>query len=460
MTTDQANDSPANTTGPRAALISRLTTPRRLMLAVIVVFCITLGAQIRAVWLHEGAFYAGGEVPLGGDLLAFYSAGLIVAEGDGEHLYDLDRQIAAQKQAIGDSGFDGLLPFAYPAFVAAPYALLARLPLIPAYLVVTPLMLAAVVAAVALLRPVSPTVRARPVLVTLAALASQPLAAATLGGQTVGFSLLCCAGTYAALRRDRAVTAGVRLGLLLYKPPLAVPLLALLLCRRQWRTVAVAGAVGLALFLVGVAVAGVAWPWRFLDLAGGTFAEGDAAANGMNMISLLGVAEQVFGAGSSWAWGTAGVLGLGVLVVVIQAWRGARADGHTFPLLFGLVIAGVLLLSPHALFYEACLLILPIIALLDAWQAHGRQLAAWQRSILTGAFALGFGWQFGALLGVQPVAVLPVAVAVLSWRALRQPRNGASAHAERILPRNQDFLGGITYPPRRESAHDGHLGGD
>ncbi len=265
-------------TSPSPSLIARLTTNRRLLLALGLILCITVGAQVRAVAQRDGLFYRGGEVPIGSDFTAFYSAGRILAEGDGEQLYDLDRQQATQARVLGraEGEYDKLQPFAYPAFVAAPYALLAKIPFLGAYLLTTALMLGATIAAVLILRPVSPTVHDEPLPVGLALLASQPLLATSFGGQTVGISLLCLAAAYAALRREQDIGAGIWLGLLLYKPPLAVLLLALLLWRRRWRAVTTAAAVGGALGLAGVVVAGPSWPWRFLDLAGGSFYEGDA----------------------------------------------------------------------------------------------------------------------------------------------------------------------------------------
>jgi hypothetical protein len=435
---------------PRTPLIERLTTPRRLLLIFGIIVFVTLAAQVRAVAQREGAFYKSGEVPVGADFFVFYSAGQIVASGDGEQLYDLDRQRVEQARTLGTDEFDGFLPFAYPAFVAAPYAVLARLPFLWAYAVNTALMLAATGAAIWRLRSVSTIVDNNPALVALAVFASQPLVATNFGGLATAFSLFCFAGCYASLRGKHDATAGIWLGLLLYKPQLAVPLLLLLLWRGRWRVAGVAGLVGLGLGLMGAAVAGWNWPRNFIDLARGDFYTNEARASGDRLISLLGVTEKTFGPKSAMAYGIAGSIALVIVALLIYAWRGAQPEGRHFPLQFGLAIAATLALSPHALFYEASLLIIPILLVIDSWRGapadalvipsevegsdsanrtisqsqmprqvrhdgKARALSPKHRLVLVCLFASGYLWSLGPLLGFQPLAVLPLIVALMAW---------------------------------------------
>jgi hypothetical protein len=408
----------------RGKLIERLTTPRRLLLTFGIIVFVAFAAQMREVAQREGAFFRGSDVPVGADFYAFYSAGKILLGGDGPQLYDLARQQAEQERTLDSDTYEGFVPFPYPAFFAAPYALIARLPFLWAYFFTSALMLVAAIAAVWLLRPVSPLAHRQPYLVVLGLLASQPLSATIYGGQTVAFSLICYAGCCASLRKGHDAFAGVWLGLLLYKPQLALPLLLLLLWRARWRAVGTAVALGFGLALVGVAVAGVNWPLRFMDLASGAYYSIEADVNGANMISLLGVAEQVFGPKSALAYGIAGALGIACGALLLLAWRGAKPDGSQFPLQFGLAIAVTLMISPHAMFYEASLLILPIIFLIDAkteksQRDEGPGITPSLRYASICFFILGYFWPLGSLVGIQLLAVLPIVVALLIWRELR-----------------------------------------
>jgi len=404
----------------RGSLVERLTTPRRLFLALGIIVFVTFAAQIREVANHEGAFYRGGDVPVGSDFFVFYSAGQIAASGDGDQLYDLDRQRSEQARTLETDAFDGFLPFAYPAFVAVPYSLLAQVPFLWAYAISTLILLMATGATVWRLRSCSPTVSNQPLLVALAVFASQPLTATNFGGLATAFSLLCFAGFYALMRRGHQAIAGVWLGLLFYKPQLVLPMLLLILWRRQWRVAGIASLVGFALGLLGVVIAGPNWPRNFLDLARGEFYTNEAQASGDRMISLLGCAEQIFGLKSVWAHLIAGLFGAVLVGLLLIAWRNARPAGSQFPLQFGLAIAVTLIVSPHALFYEAALLILPIIFLIDSWRGETtrQSISPNQRLVLICLFASGYLWSLGPLLGFQLLAAVPVILAVMMWHEL------------------------------------------
>src|SRR5215216_1235957 len=126
---------------PRESLMLRLTTRRRLFLILGIIVFVSFAAQMREVTQREGAFYKGGDVPVGSDFYAFYSAGRIVLDGSGEQLYDLKRQQAEQRESLETDEYHGFVPFPYPAYFAAAYSLIARLPFLWAYLVNTALML-------------------------------------------------------------------------------------------------------------------------------------------------------------------------------------------------------------------------------------------------------------------------------------------------------------------------------
>jgi hypothetical protein len=379
-----------------------------------------LVAQARLVVDREGAFYPGGEVPVGADFLVFYGAGRIVADGDGSHLYDPARQLSEQVEVLGRDR--GLAIFPYPAFVAVPYAGLAKLPLAWAYFVATVAMLAATLGGIWILRGVSPTVRARPPLVGLAILVSQPFNTGWLGGQTVAFSFLCLTGVYSGFRRDRDVFLGVWLGLLLYKPQLAVVPVLLVLWQRRWRALAVTGIVGAALTLIGVAAAGPTWPRDFLRLTSGDYYRDNAiVADGVRSISIPAVVRYLTGSDALWSSALAALLCLGVLGALVQLLRRAGQSDADFPLVFGAAVAATILVSPHALFYEAALLILPIIALVDRWPRGAVTRACFRRRLvfLAGILGLGFLYPLADAIAIEPLILYPLAVGFLIWRAFR-----------------------------------------
>lgn len=379
-----------------------------------------LVAQARLVANHEGTFYPGGETPVGADLLVFYGAGRIVADGDGADLYEPSRQLAEQVEVLGVDR--GLAIFPYPAFVAVPYAALAQLSLPAAYGVTTLAMLLATIVSLAMLRGVSPIVRARPVLVGMVMLISQPFNLALLGGQTVAFSFLCLTGVYVGLRKERDLFLGVWLGLLLYKPQLAALPLLIVLWQRRWRALSVAGGIGVVLYGVGAWAAGIAWPRRFVELATGDYYRENAiVVDGVRSISIPSVTRYLTGSDRLWSNALALLLCLAVLGVVARYWRAISVTDEQFPIVFGGTVAAMILVSPHALFYEAGLLILPVIALIDRWEPEiaSRQVFRHRLLALAGVLCLGFLFPLAEVVRIEPLVIAPVLIGGLCWRALR-----------------------------------------
>ena len=321
-------------------------------LALAVLLGVFIVTRLRLVASRNGMFYAGSDFVVGADFIVFYSAGSIVAAGDGHELYDPARRLREQRAILGRDR--GLSIFPYPAFVAVPYALVSRLPFATACMVAVGTMLGVSLAAVLLLRPVSPTVRAHPLLVALAVLDSEPLNAALLGGQTVPFTLLCFAGLYAGLQRQRAVAAGAWLGRLCYKPQMAMLIVPLLRRQRRWREPGAACLVLAVLTLMGAAVAGIDWPWKFCELTTGAYhqtnsllADGDRAISPRQLLTYL--AGLGFGGGAQVLAGTV------LVMAVVLLWRlghGADASASRFAAVFAAAVAATLVVSRHALFYE------------------------------------------------------------------------------------------------------------
>lgn len=339
-------DTTAGSGTPRVKLYSRAV-----LAAVVAAFVISVvGAS--------GADGVSGR--LGGDFPAFYAAGSIVAEGDWHQLYEPERQLAAQTELFGDSE-GSFLYFAYPPHAGAAYRPLAALPYRAAYAVHTVAMAAALVGALWLLRPVSRVVRSHFELVATASLLCYPMLRAVTGGQNTAMSLLAVAAVWRLVDDDRDVAAGLTLALLLYKPQLAVPIVGLLLVAGRWRAVAASLGGAAVLWGVGAALMGAGWlsTW-WSDVS--AFAELDADINGHNAVSWLGAAEAVFGSGSSTARLVAGPLMLATVVGAVMVWR--RRD-VALATQMAVAVCAALMVSPHAMFYDAALLVVPALVLVD-----------------------------------------------------------------------------------------------
>src|SRR5713101_1980331 len=72
-------------------------------------------------------------VPIGGDFIAFYTAGSIVLSGEAAHMYDHVRVAAVQDQILGGRAPGFYDAFRNPPFFVLPFVALAALPLLPAF---------------------------------------------------------------------------------------------------------------------------------------------------------------------------------------------------------------------------------------------------------------------------------------------------------------------------------------
>jgi len=87
----------------------------------------------------------------------------------------------------------------------------------------------------------------------VAASAWTPCLASAIAGQNAALALFFALLGIEGLRRDNDSLAGTSVGLLLYKPTLAMPLIALLILRRRWLALPIVAIAGLGWYLAGVA---------------------------------------------------------------------------------------------------------------------------------------------------------------------------------------------------------------
>lgn len=393
---------------------------------------------IAAAWLGSFVFHqvrADGNLDprgaaVGGDFLVFYAAGEIVRSGDGGRLYEPEVQREAQAPVLG-GGRPGLYYFINPAPFALPYALLAMLPYRVAFLLHAALMALLALLGLHALRPHLPVLRRAWQTTLLLGVSSFPLVHTILGGQNAALALALLCLAYAGLQTGREVRVGLHLGLLLYKPQYAATFLLLLATRRRWTAVAVAGAVGLALYVAGGLACGWDWPLRMIQSMGGFYRAHERVANGPTHIAMLEVIDwslllplERIGASAALtlalraaAWVGAGA----VLAAVIWRWRDAAPGEARFPLHVALAAAATLVTSLHAQYYDAALLLLPVLLLVDHHGAAPRTVGGGTRAVLvliSVVFPLVILGHLSLAIRFQPAALIPVGVAAWAWRSL------------------------------------------
>jgi hypothetical protein len=358
-----------------ATLIDGILTPWRLKWYPRMLLGAAAAAFVLVLCTGDGATISTGR--LGGDFPEFYGAGRIVCEGRSSSLYDPDTQREAQRGLIPSNGpgeDNSFIPFAYPPHMALYYSLFARLPYKAAFILQTTLSTVFLFLAAWLSREAFPPA-SRHVLVVFAAMVFfYPLFRALLGGQNTPLSILCIAAAHVLSLRGRDLAAGVCLGLLLYKPQFGLPLLILYALGGRWRIFLGGIAVGLAFFLMDVVAFGPDWVGKWFVYARWVI-KTSMDMESEKAVSLVGVFRNFsFRTGIDLVWvGYAlAVSASGVLALVWmhsgtkgrkaiweagdQGASSVRAANASQGALLGLASAGVVLIAPHAYYYDTGLL--------------------------------------------------------------------------------------------------------
>jgi hypothetical protein len=318
------------------------------------------------------------DIIVGADFSAFWIGGRLLREGRETALYDVSAQKGIHSALIAPARSNDLHPYVNPPFFAVVMQPLAALPYRTALGVWWSLGLAALLAVLwALQRELSALREHAFVSLIFLALAFYPTLAWFVYGQNSVFTLALLCAFVLALRRGHDGWAGVALGLLLYKPQLALgPVLVLLVQSRGRALVGVLVGAG-AWLLVGVLGAPQAMrdylsvaPRLFAFIAGGDYPVwGLESLYGFG-VQLIGDVDAQLGSWLGYTLTAAGAL------VLMVSWRRAAWSprSRAWELRMAGTLALSLVISPHLYHYDAMLLILPLALMLANVRSAGDQL--------------------------------------------------------------------------------------
>ncbi len=316
----------------------------------------------------------------GTDFLHFYVTGSLARDGHWDQLYDVRAQYSSA-QAIAPTSSDTLfIPIESPQ-VALLFAPLAAL----RYLVALAVWLAAIVVLYAgscamMWRECRALHPHRSLVVAIGA-AFPGFYSVVLHGQLSGLALVCVTAALFALRRGWTLTAGLALGLLVFKPHWVVAAAAVFLAAREWRVVA------------GVALGAVAQLAVTLAVVGApVIADYGRALRSLPRIAALLEPRpddslrsffKLFVPSEPSAFALYGAAALATIIVASRIWRG-RAP---LEIRYSAVVLALILISPHVGAYDLILLA-PVYFLMANWLA--RSVDARHGAALTGLLCASF----------------------------------------------------------------------
>ncbi|MCU1286633.1 MAG: hypothetical protein JWO13_2983 [Acidobacteriales bacterium] len=288
------------------------------------------------------------------DFAAFYTAGKIVAQGNGGHLYDKDTQSKTELQYTPYP--TAPLLFYHPAFEALLFAPLAWLPYRNAFLWWNFLNLLVLLSIPMVLRKHIAIVDRNFIFSTVALLLFFPVLLTFLQGQDSIVLLLCYALAFVCFRSGRDFRAGTFLALALFKFQLVLPFVFLVSLCRQWKVVRGFFVGGVGAMVANLIVTGPRGLWefpRFLLNANQNWTQGNifpyAMANIRGFISSTGNDN----------WAKVAILVCSVLVMA-AVFLATRKEGRSEELQFALMMLATLLVSYHLNPHDLTLLALPL----------------------------------------------------------------------------------------------------
>ncbi|MGZ3498744.1 MAG: glycosyltransferase family 87 protein [Vulcanimicrobiaceae bacterium] len=236
-------------------------------------------------------------------------------------------------------------PFVYPPGFAWAYAPLAHLPPMTA-MIAEELGMAALFVLAAVLA--GRVYGFKPWFALIAVFAWGPAINSIEVGQNTGLALVLALSATLALVKRHELFAGLAIGLLLYKPTDALPLILLLAVRREWRGLGVVAVCGIGWYLISVPAAHGDWLWpiQYAHTIQAWYA-GDLPGNAYRAFTIP-TALLAFGASPIVAFGIAAAILLLALPVLARV---STLEAASMAMLIGLAT------NPHALPYEAALLL-------------------------------------------------------------------------------------------------------
>jgi hypothetical protein len=372
-----------------------------------------------------------------GDFPAFYSLAVIADSADPELLYDLDRQVAVQNQ-FWPALQGGVLPGAYPPYVAYLLRPLARLPWEWARTLWTLCSVVAFGVAVRILNSFQGAAARRSPQLAALLLLFPPCFLGVLGGQLLAFSFLLYAAIVAIDSRRRGwseFAIGVLIGVWLFKPHYALMALVVFLAQRRWAVLPGFLLMAGACYGLGCLALGSNWFFEWAHFTRG-FAEMNFQSNASQMPNLVGGMRALVELFTQAQWAQRGGMVLGLLgcavvlgsVLLLALWRSSQGvQCGVTKISAGLLLLGPALAlgSPQANFYDLGLTGVPLMAFGTSKLADYGAYRRW----LT-RYALCVGWSAVALFARPTHIPLfpPLACAIFLWIFL-QLRQGASERA-------------------------------
>jgi Glycosyltransferase family 87 len=378
---------------------------RLLKLAFVPLLIFSLFGQCAVVWTQLEQIRAGYF-----DFVLYYSGAQILNDGNGAQLFDLEVQRNYQKN-YGGGHRDWDLPFNHPPYELLPLLPLAKFSFPIAHALWTAISILLLAIALVRLFPFLEATHRR--LFALMVLAFFPTITALKMGQDSLITTLLLAEIFVSLKHKRYAIAGGLLALGFYKPQFVLPLFGILFMHRRWASVVGFLSVGLLLGAISLAMVGGDGLMGLVTLWLPMINRGHVVWPEL-MTNLRGLVYMILHSGglTEATNGLTLVISVATYVTTLQLWpRGAEETDELFDLRFAAAVVMTALVSFHSYSYDATLLVLPLVIMLNQVLKAAPPYSVRHRIFL----ALLIAW----FVPLVPNVLL--SAALLAWWALPLP---------------------------------------
>lgn len=304
-----------------------------------------------------------------GDFPAFWSLAVIANSAEPGRLYDTELQRKIQNEAW-PSLEGGVLPGAYPPYLAAILRLLANFDHTTARWLWTALSVVFTYIGVAILVGLNQQIRWPPWMVFALVMMFSPLLRGVLGGQFLPVSVLLIAVSLYLLRRSRAVSdisLGIILGIWLCKPYYGLCAVLVPITMRRWLAVVTFAAVAAFWWFVGINCFGPEWFSKWSSYAS-LFGRANIETNAYQMPNvwaqvyrvyseILGLKSELHtGPNTPWLSYIGAYLSVFMVAIGVLGKKAARAilsaPRKNGDLLLALLLTAVIISVPQVNFYD------------------------------------------------------------------------------------------------------------
>jgi len=225
-----------------------------------------------------------------------------------------------------------------------------------------------------------------------------------IAGQLSAVGFFCAALAWYLVQRGRPFAGGLAVGLLVYKPPLLVLLVPMLVVARQFRMLA--GFAVTAVILAGVSIVGVGWEcsWSYADTVLHFAQRTSGGALEIRLwkyVDLNSFARLLFGGPSLPATVLAVAAAIGPLVVLLRTWwRYPKTDLATRQMTWATTLCWTLVLNYYVGVYDTVFVVLTLLLTVDVFFLLDKQSEITDTTMLR---------VFAALLFLLPWLSQPVA---------------------------------------------------